>query len=216
MRNIKDLYNIEKGADIFILANGPSILLEDLNKLKNKVVIGMNASTILERKFNFYTKYYVCSDTRFITHPEKSRYAIEDLNLSTLRILRKELEVYDTYTRKDLTFYVKALQRDGFSTDLNVGYYYGCTTTMLAIQLAYFLGAKNIYLLGVDLRYSLSQPRFYNETSFQIDDSFTSVQIFNIKNAFDFLAKKNVFLHNCSENSYLRPYIGYKNFKEIN
>lgn len=211
MRNIKDLKNIEKGKSVYILANGPSVLKENLNLLKDKIVIGMNASTLLESKFDFKTKYYVCSDIRFLTHPEKSHYATSQLDPSTLRILRKELRSVDSY-EKNPTFYIKALERDGFSTDLNVGYYYGCTTTMLAIQLAYYLGAKNIYLLGVDLKYSTSQPRFYKEKSFQIDDSFTSVQIHNIKKAFNFLNENDIKLFNCSEFSYLRPYIGYVDF----
>lgn len=212
MRNIKDLKFQEKDKSIYILANGPSVLMEDLSLLKDKVVIGMNASTLLDEKFNFNSKYYVCSDSRFLRHPEKGLLATDKVNSSTFRVFRKELDQYDTYANKNNTYYIKALQRDGFSTDLRVGYYYGCTTTMLAIQLAYYLGAKKIVLLGVDLRYSKSQPRFYDETSFQIDDSFTSIQISNILNAFKFLSKKDVEVINCSENSYLRPYIGFKKF----
>lgn len=215
MNNIKNLFNSECGSDIFILGNGPSVLLENLNFLKDKIVIGMNASTILEQKFNFCTKYYVCSDVRFLTHPDKAKFALEQLYPSTIRVFRKELEFYDTYTRKDKTFYVRALQRDGFSPDLKVGFYYGCTTTMLAIQLAYYLGAKNIYLLGVDLSYCSKQPRFYSEKSFQIDDSYTSVQIFNIKNSHLFLKYKGVNLINCSEKSFLRPYIGFEKFIDV-
>lgn len=210
--NIKELFLAEKDKDIFILANGPSILDLDLNFLKNQTVIGMNASTLLEENFDFKSTYYVCSDIRFLTHPEKASWALEKLLPKTIRVLRQELSEVDLHTLENQTFYVKALQRDGFSLDLDIGYNYGCTTTMLAIQLASYLGAKNIYLLGADLRYNSEQPRFYKENSFQIDDSFTSIQIFNIVNAEKVLRERGINLHNCSEFSYLRPYIGYKNF----
>ncbi|WP_217449828.1 hypothetical protein [Cupriavidus taiwanensis] len=102
---------------------------------------------------------------------------------------------------------MRALKRDGYSRDLSAGYHFGCTTTMLAIQLAGYLGCTEIYLLGVDLRYSPEQPRFYAEDEPQLEDSFTSVQIWNIANAYRALESAGIKLFNCSQNSLLRPYV---------
>ncbi|KPU61432.1 hypothetical protein AN403_5472 [Pseudomonas fluorescens] len=213
--SIKSLKNKEIGRRAFILANGPSIAKEDLSVLKGELIIGMNASTLLEATYNFHADYYVVSDTRFITHPEKKHLATTALHPDTVRILRSELKDLDHKELANLSYYVPALQRDGFSKNLHAGYFFGCTTTMLAIQLAYYLGASEIYLLGCDLRYSVESPRFYRETNPQLEDSFTSVQIWNIVNASNQLESEGRRLINCSEVSFLRPYIEFEPFAQV-
>ncbi|BFT62220.1 6-hydroxymethylpterin diphosphokinase MptE-like protein [Pseudomonas moorei] len=214
-KSIRSLKNKEYGRRAFILANGPSIKEENLSLLKGELVIGMNASTLLEEEHNFSSDYYVVSDTRFITHPEKKRFATNLLSPNTVRVLREELKEYDEPSLQDRTYYLKALKRDGFSENLAAGFFFGCTTTMLAIQLAYYLGAAEVYLLGCDLRYTAESPRFYKENSPQLEDSFTSVQIWNISNASELFLSKGKKLLNCSERSFLRPHIEYKPFREL-
>lgn len=212
---ISNLYGAEIGRRAFVLANGPSVALNDLSKLKGELVIGMNASTILEKKFGFRQDYYVCSDERFLNHQEKRRWATGELNKNTKRIFRSELRRSDDPSFEDRTWYVPAISRDGFSERLEVGFFYGCTTTMLAIQLAYHLGVKDVYLMGVDLKYPDDSPRFYRETEAQLDDANTSVQIFNIKKAEHFFVKNGGRILNCSKNSLLRPYLGWENFDDV-
>lgn len=209
-----ELKNKEKDRDIYILANAPNIKEEDLSLLKNSITIGMNANPLLEEEYGFVSQYYVVSDMRFIQHPQKRILATKKLNSSTIRILRKELEKVDDKSILNKTYYVDAIGKNGFSFNLEKGFYFGSTTTMLAIQLATYLGAKNIYILGVDLRYSKDQPRFYKEKEVQEFDSFTGVQITNIRNAFLELQEKNINLINCSKNSLIYPYLPYKKLEE--
>jgi hypothetical protein len=205
----------EKGKRGFILANGPSISEYDLAVLKGEIVIGMNASTILEESHGFVSTYYTISDSRFLKNPEKYGLGTARLNERTIRVLRAELEALDDPGLGDRTFYVKALTRDGFSSNLANGYYYGCTTTMLAMQLAFHLGLVEVYLLGCDLRYSGIQPRFYEEKDVEIEDSFTSVQIMNIARAASVMEASGVRVYGCSPRSFLRPYLRYKSFDDI-
>lgn len=213
--SVKSLKNKEVGRRAFILANGPSISKEDLSVLKGELTIGMNASTLLEAAHGFHSDYYVVSDTRFITHPEKKHLATTSLHPETVRVLRSELKGVDHEALANPTYYVPALQRDGFSKNLHAGYFFGCTTTMLAIQLAYYLGVSEIYLLGCDLRYQAESPRFYTEANPQLEDSFTSVQIWNIVNASNQLESEGKRLVNCSAISFLRPYIEYVSFSQV-
>lgn len=212
--NIKSLKGKEKGKDIYILANAPSIKKENLSLLKDKVTIGMNANPLLEKEFGFISQYYVVSDKRFINHTEKRKMCTEMLNEKTIRVMRAELEEDDDKNIKNQTYYVRVLGKNGFSMNLHKGYYFGVTTTMLAIQLAAYLGAKNIYILGMDLKYDGSNPRFYKEDDVQEFDSFTSVQIINVRNAYLELKKHSINLYNCSQNSLLYPYLPFKNFEE--
>lgn len=213
--SLKNLKNAEVGKRCFILANGPSVLKEDLSLLKDELVIGMNASTILDKEHGFFSKYYVVSDMRFLSHEDKRKYGTTELNKETIRIFREELKEIDDKSLDKQTCYVKALGKNGFSNNLNVGFYFGSTTTMLAIQLAFYLGCTEIYLLGVDLKYSKDNPRFYEEKNPQLEDSFTSVQIRNIADAVLYCKERGVKLYSCSENSFLRPYVPYIDYKEL-
>ncbi|MDR3178320.1 MAG: DUF115 domain-containing protein [Campylobacteraceae bacterium] len=208
------LKNTELNNRVFILANAPSVANENLTLLKNEIVIGMNASTILEKQFNFSSKYYVMSDKRFIMSSEKRQWATDKLSKTTIRFLRRELRDYDEPYLEKRTYYINSIARDGFSHNLSHGFYYGCTTTMLALQLAYYLGFQKTYLLGCDLRYQDENPRFYAEKNPQLEDSFISVQLANIVNASIEYEKEGREIINCSAKSFLRPYLKHSSFSE--
>lgn len=205
----------ERGRRAFVLANGPSVLEHDLSRLRGELVIGMNASPLLEREHGFASAYYAVSDRRFLTHPEKRGLAVDGAAAGAVRVLRSELAADDDPALRDRTAYVRPLGRDGFSWNLAAGYYFGCTTTMLALQLAAYLGCRDIYLLGVDLRYDAERPRFYAESVPQAEDGFTSVQIWNIAQAARQLRRRGVNLAGCSPRSYLRPYLPFVPFEAL-
>lgn len=213
IKNILDKNNSNKC--VYILANGPSVNDFDLSLLKNSDVIGMNGSSILSKQHNFQQKYYVLSDRRFLLNKEKKHLASRDMiGNNCFRILDSRLYDLDENEQKKTTYYVKSIGKNGFSTNLSIGYYFGCTTTMLAIQLAYFLNYTTIYLLGVDLNWTIAVKRFYSESRPQIPDEFRSIQIDNIVNANSVLNTFNIKLYSCSAVSLLRSYIPYKPFAE--
>lgn len=215
MLSLSSLRNQESGKRAFILGNGPSVRQENLSLLVNELVIGMNASPLLDREFGFSSKYYTLSDLRFLNHPIKREYATTMLSKGTVRVVRAELAADDDKALSGHTAYVKALARDGFSWNLRSGFFYGCTTTMLALQLAAYLDCGEVYLLGMDLRYSADQPRFYAEENPQFDDPFTSVQIRNIVTAARALAVRGKRVVLCSERSFLRPYLPFRSFSDV-
>lgn len=208
------LRGIHRGETAFILGNGPSICREDLSRLQGHVSIGMNASTQLESVHGFVQTYYTVSDRRFLMHPDKRRWGTSDLSAGTLRVLRADLRPDDDACTQQ-TLYTPHIRRDGWSRDLGIGFYYGCTTTMLAVQLAAHLGCKRICLLGVDLRYTPESPRFYAEVDPQVEDAFTSVQIWNLSNAGRELRAEGRELINCSEHSLLRSYLPFARFNDL-
>jgi len=205
----------EQGKRVFILANGPSLKDEDLSRLQGEIVIGMNASTMLEEPFGFVSKYYALSDARFISAPEKRPWATTKLSEGTVRVVRSDLRAYDDASFESRTFYTQAISRDGFSRNLSHGFHYGCTTTMLALQLAYHLGSREIYLLGCDLRYPEESPRFYSEENPQLEDAFTSVQLANIVRAAIEIERDGGRVVNCSDRSFLRPYLPFRKLADV-
>lgn len=208
--NIKELKNRELGKNIYIVANGHSANnINIFKKLKDNVIIGMNATPILSEKFGLNIDYYTVSDERFLRDKEKFKIATDLIPKKTTRVFRSELIRCDAPEYIDSTYYIRSLGRDGFSFNLANGFYFGCTTTMFSIQLASYLGASNIFLIGVDLHYPRNQPRFYAESTPAPIDNFTCVQIKNIRDAYLKLKEKNIGLYNCSKNSLLKPYIPF-------
>ena len=213
--DIRKLKNKEKGRRAFILGNGPSISNENLANLKDELTIGINGSTFLESNYGFSSQYYVVSDQRFLDHRDKIKFATSDLSQSTLRVFREGIKSPNCNDYKHRTYYIKSLGRDGFSHDLRKGFFFGCSTVNLAIQLAYYLGAKEIYLLGVDLSYTGNQLRFYDEKDPSPVDPYRGTQVHNITTADHELQKEQIGLYNCSKSSVLRPYLGFTPFKQL-
>ncbi len=210
--NIRKLKNSKLNEKCFIIANGPSVKKEDLNKLSGQDIISINASPLLEEEYNFKSNYHVVSDLRFFEVEFKREIAKKkEIDPQTVCVYRSEFKNLDVTGKNN--YFVDAIGRDGFSTDLSHGYYFGCSTTVLAIQLAYYLGFSEIYLLGVDLIYPKDSPRFYEEKSPSPIDNNNSIQINSIRCSYNILKDKGVELFICSEVSLLRPYIPFMSFE---
>lgn len=214
--NISKIKNKNKNKNCYILANGPSVNDFDLSLLTGNVIISMNASPILEKKFKIKSDYYVVSDVRFFNFEFKREIAeekIEDKNV--VCVFRKELKYLLNHKGKN-NYYIESIGRDGFSFDLRHGYYFGCSTTFLAIQLAVYIGCTNIFLLGVDLDYDGETARFYDEVIPSPIDDNNCIQIKNIRDAFLKLKDKDINLYSCSKNSSLNAYIPYVRYMDDN
>ena len=220
MKSIKDLKNSKKGESVYILGNAPSIKKCNLSFLRYKYTIGLNGSPLLLDPLGFSSTYYLITDRRFLRHEEKSKIAEAEFQKDNIKIVSDVLsDEIEKFGEVQNLYFVKSLARDGFSFDLNIGFYFGSTTVMLGIQLAYYLGCKNIYLIGVDFTYVLleekgKQIRSYAEGKAQEFDPLLSVQMKNIADSHLLLQEHGINLWLCSEESLLRPYIPYKSFED--
>lgn len=209
------LLNRERGKRAFILGNSPSIKELDLSRLSKSLTIGLNGSVLLEHEYKFVSSYYCVSDARFMADPKKKLMATSMLSSETIRVLRSEIVAREDADIECRTVYLTSLGRDGFSYDLEAGFYFGSSTVFLALQLAVWLGCSEIVLLGCDFNYSGSMPRFYSESNPAPDDVLVSVQVRNIANAVLQLSKRNITIVNCSKNSMLRPFVRSCSFDKL-
>jgi len=220
MKLIKDLKNSKKYESIYILGNAPSIKKCDLSLLRYKNTIGLNGSPLLLEPLGFSSTYYLITDKRFLQNEEKSKIAEVEFQKDNIKLISDVLSnEIEKFKETQNLYFVKSLARDGFSFDLNIGFYFGSTTVMLGIQLGYYLGCKNIYLLGVDFTYALleekgDQIRVYAESKTQEFDTLLSVQMKNIADSHLILKEQGVNLWLCSRESLLAPYIPYKSFAD--
>jgi len=164
-RNIYALKNKHIGERCFIIGNGPSLNNIDLTKLKNEITFGVNAIYTNEEKMEFLPTYYVVEDI-FVAEDRKDeinkfkgsqkffgnyfKYCIsdaQDVNWLNVRFR------YDDYN--DFPYFSKNALRQVWT---------GGTVSYINLQLAYYMGFKEVYLVGFDHSYSIPKDVKVNGT----------------------------------------------------
>lgn len=205
-RKIKELKNTKVGETCFIIGNGPSLKAEDLTKL-NELGIDTFAAN---RIFKYYEKtswrptYYCSEDPIIIRDIEKE--------ISELKPQKKFIPINVKWDLNlhidDATFInMKYDRKDddlGFYNELSEKIYCQNTVTITSIQLAVYMGYKNIYLIGVDNSYST-----------MVDKDGNIIKDETIKDYFDDSYDdgiKNELVHNIDSltAAYLRTYQYFK------
>ena len=158
-KNLATLKNKYKGKRCFIIGNGPSLKAEDLDKLKN------------EYTFAFNRIYYMFDQTEW----RPSFYCTQDIKIaqSSWKEIQDNITTPYIFAPINLKWY--------YGVELNTGYYFnqkqteketdlplfsedivkeigvGNTVAYTAMQIAVYMGFTEIYLLGVDHNFKVSQ-----------------------------------------------------------
>lgn len=174
------------GEDVYILASGPSVTKLDLSKLVGKNVITLNGSVCAAKKYGFVPFLHLISDSNFILKRSPivrevpagvavglslsavkaaAVFAADLLRKRPLFLIQNPLEKFpqpllspaDLPTSK---FKIDDSGISAFSLDPDAGLIDGGSVLTLAVQLAYFLQFKRVFLLGFDIG-NAAEPRFY-------------------------------------------------------
>lgn len=138
----------------FIIGNGPSLKVEDLEKLKNEITFAFNRIYYIFNKTDWRPSYYCSEDDKTIF---KSKEEINNLKIEN-KFFPVNFPWDYKINFKDANYYIFKLGdrnvEPKFSEDIIKGIYWGNTVAYTAIQLAVYMGIKEIYLLGVDHNFS--------------------------------------------------------------
>ena len=155
------LYNKHKDKRCFIIANGPSLANMDVEFLKNEITIGCNGLYKNFEKWGFHTNYLVFEDIE--------QFEIRAPELKNVQGPIKMAAIYNSYALSDRSewiffnsprcmtnelFYWDEMELyPQFSSDFSSIVHLGGSVTYIMLQLAYFLGCNEVYLLGLDHNY---------------------------------------------------------------
>lgn len=173
-QNIEKYKNIHKGKRCFIIATGPSLTIEDLERLNQEFTISMNSIITLFEKTNFRPNYYLIQDAvvekRLRNMLHNCDIGVSFMGIGDIRGFKPVLNwnqgksyygKMEFYNLKVAYHIYKMWYNESadeiemqFSSDCADGIYDGCTVTYSAIQLACYMGFNEIYLLGCDTNYS--------------------------------------------------------------
>ena len=192
---INQFKNLHGSKHCFIISSGPSLNQLDLEPLSRRLTIGVN------RSFKAHAEsYYHCAfDYRlFELYPEE---------LKSSRYL---------FTLDDRPFGIplKLLGTSGWSWDLEEGIYSGYTISYFALQLAVYMGMKEIYFIGLDLKNTIDKTHFFGRdyNSQNHDTTEYPKMIESFEKIAPILKEKGINVYNCSPDSALKcfPYVDYK------
>lgn len=177
----KILKDIFKGKRCFVIGNGPSLSLDDLEKLKNEVTFGCNNIINLFDKTDWRPTCFFCEDSIFtqkhFSNKQQISYILDNCKY-VMTSLRND--VYKNYglTFENLYYYLGKRLNDTFefSEDISKIVYSAGTTLYSILQFAVYMGFKEIYLLGVD---SIFKKEILKNGKIRINDVKNHMQLMN-------------------------------------
>lgn len=148
---IKRFKNTHKNERCFIVGNGPSLLLSDVEILKRnkETCFASNSIYRLFKSTEWRPDYYVVGDYK--TWNMLADNNCKEINNCKCFFLADYY--YDPFITPLNTIRYNLLpfkEEKGFSEDIADYVYSGGTITYVAMQIAAYMGFKEIYLLGVD------------------------------------------------------------------
>jgi len=149
--------NLHKGKRCFIVATGPSLKACDLDVLKDhhEICISMNSIYHVFSQTEWKPDYYVMSDYRGI---DKCKDILDDLPIKKKFLSDASESFWSIHHENNVFRYHQHYEYCSdrlpkFSDDFSMRSYIGTTVTYTCMQLAVYMGFREIYLLGVDFSY---------------------------------------------------------------
>lgn len=160
LHDLKDRYT---GNRCFIICTGPSLTIDDLNKITNEYTFGMNSICLLADKTNFRPTFYGCNDLGVYNKLKfnMEQYCGDSVEVFVSDRIKRHGKIknnwhvfpenvayhtFDRWFRQD--FWCK------FSADCYRTVYGMHSITHSLIQIAVYMGFKEIYLLGADCSFT--------------------------------------------------------------
>lgn len=163
---MKQYKNKYIGKKCFIIGNGPSLKISDLERLNNEITFACNRIYVLFDKTNWRPTFYLCQDPTLV---RSCRDEIKRIDKSIIKFIKPTGQrKYDIdgaiYFDNDYEYSFKRITPP-FSDNIENTVYDGLSITYTALQIAAYMGFSRIYLLGVDCNYS-KDNKFIDKNSY--------------------------------------------------
>ena len=220
---IKKYKNRHKGGRCFILGNGPSLQVKDLELINEEICFAGNRIFDIFPKTDWRPDYYFCVDKNAVYQLNSE---IERMNNITRFIEfsgRKAINNSDDiiYINSNPFFRINLFNdsKTGISEKPEHMFWYGYTVVYPMIQMALYMGMKEIYLLGVDFNYSTVIGKFGNvKHKNNVQDYFSNRKdnnaflnyhsvLYSYECARNYCEKHNIKIRNCTRGGKLEVFI---------
>jgi len=148
--------NLHLNKRAFIIANGPSLSINDINKLNNEITFAANKIWLFFNETNWRPTYYTVTD-RFVM--KQNIKSITDLKCKEKFF--PDFLIPEIDNRIPNSIYFNTKNKPDIKFDLNEGIYTGPTVVYAMISYAIFMGIKELYIIGLDHSYEI--PKKYQD-----------------------------------------------------
>lgn len=157
-KGIERFYNLYKGQRCFIIGNGPSLNRHDLSLLEGEKVFAVNSFYYKTRETGFKPTFFVVED-EMVMKENCEQFVTYDV---PYKFFPTEYKIYHPpgpnvyYFRMNHGFYQNGspyYNLPRFSSDPIKGVYCGQSVTYINLQMAFFMGFSDVYLIGMDFNY---------------------------------------------------------------
>ena len=216
---MKDRY---KGKRCFIVATGPSLTVDDLEKLKQHREFCIGVNTIFKGfdKTGWRPDQYVVVDVDVMNHlgSEIRKMDVKEKFIADASIdfdydsLTEEFYIYHSIFTKS------AWERGLISDDFSEYAYNSGSVTAVSLQLAMYEGFDEIYLLGCDCSYAKTGFRHFNEpkeeeanvygTTFDLTRYVTASEavVNSYQKIKEYAEQKGIKIYNATRGGYLEVF----------
>jgi hypothetical protein len=144
--------DIHAGERIVIVCNGPSLNRMNLSFLRQEITFGLNKIHLGLQNFGFYPRYLAAVNDKVIAQEAEALRAMTSVKFISDR--SAHLLPADA-----LTFHLHTTRiPDPFCHDIAQGVREGHTVTFVALQIAYYMGAREVVLIGMDHHFTRNGP----------------------------------------------------------
>lgn len=178
-KSLRSLKGKFKGERCFILGNGPSLNKCNLELLKNEYSFGVNGIFYKTDEMGYRPTFYVVEDSHVMKdnidriNNFEVPYKFFPVNYKNYIKNRKNVNFFNMnegfYIEHSPNFSVPR-----FSADIEREIFCGQSVTMLNFQIAYYLGFKEIYLIGMDFSYDIPESATVNGNDITSNDDDTN------------------------------------------
>jgi hypothetical protein len=152
------LQDAHRGERCVIIGNGPSLNQTDLGLLASEHTFGLNRIYLMYEKLGFTPEFHVVVNALVVEQ------CADDLMRVPSPLFTTWPNRHNLAKRADVVYLQKVIG-PLFSLDPGRGIWEGATVTYVAMQLAYFMGFVDVFLVGVDHSFATKGPAHQTVTS---------------------------------------------------
>lgn len=174
-KTLRTFHNSHKGETCFIVGNGPSLKVEDLERIYKKGIpsFAFNRIFLMFDKTQWRPTYYISQDEKTLKN------CVKQVNAMPLQYKFIPLFIHYYYdVAIDGAYYFNLIRQTGkfpmMEEDISCGIGDSTTVAVTAAQMAVYMGFKKIYLIGIDHNFSTwknDKGEIINDSS--VKDYFT-------------------------------------------
>ncbi len=156
-KHLEAYRNLHQGKRCFVIGNGPSLRQTDMSRLRGEITFGLNRIYLAFDELGFTTSYLVAVNDLVLEQCASDMTRLSLPKFVTWRA-RRWFKGGGSAGQETVFLDTDFTGEENFSAEATGRIFEGFTVTYVALQLAYFMGCQQVYLVGVDHNYTTQGP----------------------------------------------------------